>query len=213
MERINAAIIGGSFNPIHIGHMQLAELVAKHPDIDTVMLVPSYKSVFGKNLESFEDRFNMCQIVTDSLNRISRREHFNKTHGIYFSVLDIEKRLELDGYTISLAAAIKKDYPQVNPYFVIGQDVANEIHKYKDHEKLIQEETFIIVPRAGYEPIQDGWYMNGKHIFLTIDEPLLEASSSSVREYLHGCNIWTLIDKVPTGVLEYIVKHNLYVNK
>ena len=108
MKPLNVAIIGGSFNPIHIGHMQLAELVAKHPDIDAVMLVPSHKSVFGKDLESFEDRYIMCQIVADSLNMISRREHFNKSHGIYFSVLDIEKRQELDGYTISLAKAIKK---------------------------------------------------------------------------------------------------------
>lgn len=210
MKSTNVAVIGGSFNPITFGHMQLGELVAKLPMIDRVLFVPNDTSVFGKNLESWEHRSSMVKIVVDYLNTIMT---YGCDKKVWFEMCSIEHERKLDGYTISLAAALKEELPDFNFYFVIGQDIANNINKYKFFDKLIEELTFIVVPRARYVPNEYDWYLNGKHIIVPVDEPLIDVSSTDIRELRSAGILWPLMTKLPTGVLEYIAKNNLYVNK
>lgn len=197
----NIAVIGGSFNPITLAHMQIGALVATIPCIDMVFYVPNFNSVFGKNLAAFHHRVKMVDKVVNTLNSIQ----FEK----WFMTCSIECEQNLDGYTVSLVSALKKAYPKDTFFFVIGQDIANSIDSYKHYDTLIRDEKFIIVPRPGYTPTGN-WYMNNKHICLQIDAPLIDVSSTHVRTQIVNGNILSLIDKLPTDVLQYIMRNKLF---
>jgi len=201
------AILGGSFNPITFGHMQLAELVSNLPFLDNVFLVPNDTSVFGKNLETWEHRAEMVQMVVNHLNNI--RAEFEGGNS-YFQLCDIEHRKQLNGYTISLVNELKKEYPDCKFYYVIGMDIANNFRAYKFYDKLIKEETFILAPRAGYSLNDNIWFDSNKHISLDIFDELINTSSTYVRNEIENKRIWNLISKLPIDVIEYIVNKKLY---
>jgi len=201
MKKLNVAIIGGSFNPVTNGHLQLGLFVSNIDFIDEVWYVPNYKSVFGKDLESWTDRIVMLQKAISYLYALTEHK--------VFRLSNIEAEYDLDGYTITLSQKLKELYKNVNFYFAIGQDIANNIHKYKYYDKLIDELNFIIIPRKGYTPTNE-WYLNDKHIYKKLDESLIEVSSSEVRKYIRTNEIWKLLTKIPLEVLDYIKINHLY---
>jgi len=205
------AIYGGAFDPITIGHIQVAQFVLNTSGhFDEVWLMPTYKHMYNKKMQSTEDRLEMCNIASQVDARIK--------------VFDYEIRHELAGETFKLSKMLLNDtdYEDYDFSFIMGQDNANTFHNWVNYEHLERLMKFVVVPRKGVERNLDiDWYFNKPHIFLNNEEEtnIIEISSTVVRSMLkniHSSGYTSEREKnlkkyVDLNVIDYIFKHKLYV--
>jgi nicotinate-nucleotide adenylyltransferase len=209
-RRKSVAILGGSFNPIHIGHMQVAKLVLDTSDIfDEIWLTPCANHVFHKALAPAEHRLIMCQLASMDDGRIK--------------VFDYEIKNNLRGDTYGMVKRLLKTDTAKNEVdfsFVIGLDNANCFDKWINYKELEGLIRFVVVPRAGEKKKHSvNWYMKPPHIYLKPDRPLIDLSSTTVRMNLQG--YWNMNDnanyflekQLHPDVYAYIREHKLYKPK
>jgi nicotinate-nucleotide adenylyltransferase len=176
-------ILGGSFNPPHLGHLLIATAVYAVEDIDHLWVVPTASHAFGKDLAPFADRVRMCHLA------------FRHLAG-GAAVVDIEERLPKPSYTVNLLRVLHALRPGIQPVWIAGSDVLADLPRWKDHEEVQRLARFVVVPRRGYE--------GGAS--LGVELPLL--SSSDVRAVIgEGRSPAGLIDR---EVLAYIERRGLY---
>lgn len=206
-RKYNVAILGGAFNPITEGHIKMAQFVLDtSKTFDEVWLCPCYQHLYGKEMESPEDRLAMCRLAAEVDGRIK--------------VFDYEIRNQLAGETYYFVKRLlDEDFAKDQHDFsmIIGQDNANSFTdwvNYKDLEKMMR---FVIVPRKGISPASSvDWYLKPPHIFLSPDNQVPEISSTEIRSALRILSFEDFYRKyVRKGdfnknVQEYILEHNLY---
>lgn len=198
-RKIKVAILGGAFNPITLGHIKLCKFVLDtSKTFDEVWLMPCYQHMYGKKLESADDRLEMCSLAAkvDGRIRVFSYEIANKLHGETFQLV---KRLQEEEESKN-----KYDYS-----LIIGQDNANQFDKWVNYELLEKMIRFVVVPRSGVKPDPKvKWYLKPPHIYLTDEHNIGEISSTMVRECLaKGGSTEKLLDPL---VDEYIRDNNLY---
>ena len=175
-RKYKIALLGGSFDPITKGHIEIAQYVLNtSKQFDEVWLVPAYKHMYNKPMTNYEDRFKMCELAANVDGRIK--------------VFDYEKKKNLAGETYHLMKTLinDSDYDNYNFSFIIGLDNANTFDKWVNHEELERMCRFVTVPRKGYTPEGGSWYFNSPHIFLNgkkEEVPIMEISSTQVRNQL-----------------------------
>ena len=222
------AILGGSFNPVTKAHLQIARYVYDHIDFNEVWLSPCYNHLQKTGLEDFGHRYKMCEIAI-------------KPYGDFIKVSNWEMIEGLDGSAYSLMSRIKKDYDsgivcgqsgKVDFSYIIGMDQANNFHTWKNWNELQRMVNFIVIPRMGVEADPNiTWYLNPPHIYMNNSFPIMEASSTKIREMLkkirtvplqkynpdssiemlykkHATD--ELVNIIDMNVLEYICKNKLY---
>ena len=176
-------LLGGSFNPPHLGHLLIATAVYAVEDIDHLWVIPTASHAFGKDLAPFADRVRMCHLAFRHL-----------AGGV--AVVDIEERLPKPSYTVNLLRVLHALRPGIQPVWIAGSDVLAELPRWKEPEEVQRLARFVVVPRKGYE--------GGSR--LGIDLPQL--SSTDVRNgFRGGKNVTGLIDR---EVLAYIERRELY---
>lgn len=185
-------IMGGTFDPIHNGHLVAASEVAWVYDLDEVIFVPTGRPVFklDKHVTNEEDRYLMTVIATASNPKF------------------VVSRVDIDRpgvtYTIDTLRDIRARYPDAELFFITGADAVAEIMRWKDAERMFDIAHFVAVTRPGYSskvPLPAG-----KVDMLEI--PALAISSTDVRQRArNGEPVWYL---VPDGVVQYIAKHGIY---
>lgn len=200
-RKFNIAILGGAFNPITKGHIQLAQFVLNTSnEFDEVWLMPAYKHIFNKDMVSPEHRLEMCKIASKIDGRIK--------------VFDFEIKNKLSGETYNLFKRLKQDEKLNNKYkfsMIIGLDNANNFHKWVNFEELERMVRFIVVPRKGYDrDINVNWYLEKPHIFLKNDCDIIEISSTTVRKILKNEKIDDIEKYLSLDVIKYVEKNNLY---
>ena len=217
-RKLQVAILGGAFDPITLGHIQVAQLILNQSMVfDEVYLMPCYGHVYSKKMQSPGHRLKMCEIAAKVDGRIK--------------VFDYEIRNKFSGETYNLAKRLFEDREYKNTHsfsFIIGLDNANTFDSWINYEELERLARFVVVPRTG-EKRKKGvnWYLKEPHLFIEPDEPLMEISSTMVREDLGllglassstSINQEILNDPMKaynTGlnkeVLSYIIKHLLYL--
>lgn len=186
------AIYGGSFNPIHKGHIEFANLVSNY--CDEVWLMPCNNHAFNKELESIPDRSSM--VLTAVRN--------NKNEKIKVSFFEIINGS--NGSSYETLKNISKNYPQHEFIFAIGADCAEQINKWKNAELLVKEFPFIVVEREGYEITQD-WFVKPPHTY--VSEKIHNVSSTDIRNGLKS-NPESVINKLDEAIYKYILKNDLY---
>lgn len=179
-------IYGGAFNPPHQGHIEVAELASQY--LDEVWIMPCYKHNYGKNMLNGHHRLNMCNLT------------FNHNK-IKVSNFEIENNIS--GGTYVLANILKNKYNH-SFYFIIGQDNANEIHKWLNYNKLINEFPFIVIMRY-LDDSNDLWYKKDPHIY--IKTKITNISSTEIRNNIQD-NIKP--NHINNSVFKYIEDNNLY---
>ncbi len=176
-------LLGGSFNPPHLGHLLIATAVYAVEEIDHLWVIPTASHAFGKDLAPFADRVRMCHLA------------FRHLAG-GAAVVDIESRLPTPSYTVTLLRVLHALRPGIKPVWIAGSDIIDDLPRWREPDVVQRLARFVIVPRKGYE--------GGAK--LGIDLPLL--SSTDVRTLMHeGKSIEGLVDR---EVVQYIERRELY---
>ena len=189
--RPRIGVMGGTFDPIHNGHLVAASEVADAFALDEVIFVPTGVPWHKKAVSSPEHRYLMTVIATAA----------NPSFTV--SRVDIDRPGVT--YTIDTLQEISKQYPDADLFFISGADAIAQILVWKDIEKIWPLATFIGVTRPGHSlelPNTD------QAAIEVLEVPALAISSTDVRDrVIAGKPIWYL---VPDGVVQYIAKHELY---
>lgn len=194
-------IMGGTFDPIHLGHLACAEQVREDFKLDAIVFIPTGQPVFkrGKHIAPAHERLAMCRAAI--------------ADNPYFDASAIEINREGDTYTIDTLRLLRNHYPNnVELYFIAGTDAIATVSKWKDFEEMGKLARFVGVERPGYEltPEQRATIREsapGIDIsFLTIEA--LAISSSELRNRLEsGRSIRYL---TPQLVVDHVMEHKLY---
>jgi nicotinate-nucleotide adenylyltransferase len=185
--------MGGTFDPIHHGHLVAASEVAQLFGLDEVIFVPTGEpwQKSQRKVSPAEHRYLMTVIATASNPRF------------WVSRVDIDRPGPT--YTIDTISDIGEQRPGAALFFITGADALSQILSWKDGEKALRKARFIGVTRPGYE-------LSDAHLpvdsVTLIDVPAMAISSSDCRARVReGRQVWYL---VPDGVVQYIAKHGLY---
>ena len=205
-RKTKVAILGGAFNPVTKGHIQLAQFVLNtSTEFDEVWLMPAYHHMYNKEMVSAEQRLEMCRIAA----KVDRR----------IKVFDYEIKNRLAGETFYLFKKLKQDEELNNKYnfsMIIGLDNANTFDKWVNYKELERMVRFVVVPRKGYNRDVDvNWYLQKPHLFLNDEADIVEVSSTLVRDELHNYDgseetIKSIDPYINKEVLKYIIDNNLY---
>lgn len=186
-------VMGGTFDPIHHGHLVAASEVADVFSLDEVLFVPTGEPVFKQDREvtPAEHRYLMTVIATASNPRFT------------VSRVDID-RAGLT-YTVDTLRDLKKQRPDADLFFITGADAIAQILTWKDASELFDMARFVAVTRPGHALSVDGLPAGRVDV---LEIPALAISSSDIRARARaGEPVWYL---VPDGVVQYIAKHRLY---
>ncbi len=194
MRRVG--VMGGTFDPIHHGHLVAASEVRAWFDLDEVVFVPTGEpwQKSDREVSPAEDRYLMAVVATAS------NPHFG------VSRVDIDR----DGptYTIDTLRDLSAAMPEADLYFITGADAMAAILTWRDHAELFELAHFVGCTRPGHEldsSTLEG--LPGDRITL-VEIPALAISSTECRGRVErGEPVWYL---VPDGVVQYIGKHQLY---
>lgn len=192
MTKLRLGVMGGTFDPIHHGHLVAASEVAAALNLDQVIFVPTGMPLQKPDVTNSEDRYLMTVIATASNPR------FN------VSRVDIDR--EGPTYTVDTLQDIQSAYPDAELFFISGADAITQILAWKDFDELWKAAKFVAVTRPGHAMQLPESAPAGAIEVLEV--PALSISSADVRQRsANGDPVWYL---VPDGVVQYINKHNLY---
>jgi nicotinate-nucleotide adenylyltransferase len=199
-ERIG--VFGGSFDPVHMGHLTIAQDAVEQLELNRLIFVPAavppHKQ--GKTLVEGRHRFEMLQLATEA--------------NLSFEVSDMELQRGGISYTFDTMTQIQFEHPGAELFFIVGLDSLVELHLWKNIEQLLELCTVVPFARGGEDPariaeqiqLSNGWKTKLLGRLIRIHE--IEISASEVRMRLaEGLSIRYL---VPPEVEMYIAEHHLY---
>ncbi|QIK83878.1 nicotinate-nucleotide adenylyltransferase [Sanguibacter sp. HDW7] len=195
-RRFRLGVMGGTFDPVHHGHLVAASEVAARFELDEVVFVPTGRPTFKQDdqVTEAEDRYLMTVVATASNPRFT------------VSRVDID-RPGLT-YTIDTLRDLRAQRPDADLFFITGADAIAQITGWKDSAELFDLAHFVAVTRPGH--VLDLGELDASRV-TAVEIPALAISSTDCRERARaGRPVWYL---VPDGVVQYIQKHHLYVDQ
>jgi nicotinate-nucleotide adenylyltransferase len=187
-------VMGGTFDPIHHGHLVAASEVAQSFDLDEVVFVPTGEPWQKDDVTESEHRYLMTVIATASNPRFT------------VSRVDIDRNGPT--YTIDTLRDLKSQRPDAELFFITGADAIAQIITWRDHRELWDLAHFVAVSRPGHVLSTHG--LPSEDVS-QLEIPALAISSTDCRGRVRrGHPVWYL---VPDGVVQYIAKHHLYRSK
>ncbi len=193
----DVALFGGSFNPPHVCHTLATLWILQTQPVDEVWWIPTFEHAFDKELVDFEDRFRMCELATDDLERV--RIH------------DIERALGGESRTIDTVRALRRQHRNTDFWLVVGTDILDEVCRWKNWEGLLELVHLIIIGRQGYEGKSTDATSGALSITDSLDLQLPDVNSTTIRNSLSDCNYEPIRPWIPRSVLDYIERHQLYL--
>lgn len=186
----------GTFNPIHIGHLAIANHMAEFSDLEQVWLVVTPHNPHKKKSTLLDDhhRLHMTFLATEDYPKLKPS--------------DIEFKLPQPNYTVHTLAHLQDKFPQHEFSLIMGEDNLNSLHKWKNYDVILQNHDIYVYPRVNGDVIDES-LVNHPRI-KKIDAPVMEISSTFIRNSIKaGKNIRPLL---PQKVWDY-VEHNLFYTK
>lgn len=187
-------IMGGSFNPIHVGHAIISNYITQNTDVEQLWLMVSPLNPFkvGQSMASDYHRLCMTEMVARRLDKVI-------TSGFEFG-------LPRPSYTIDTLHELQAKFPDDEFVLVIGADNWTSFKQWKDYQEIIDNHSIIVYPRQGYEVSIPDEYRDRVKL---VNAPLVEVSSSYIRAQIaKGMNMSFYL---PDEVYEYIIKNRLYM--
>ncbi|HEX4059088.1 MAG TPA: nicotinate-nucleotide adenylyltransferase [Galbitalea sp.] len=190
-RRRRVGIMGGTFDPIHNGHLVAASEVQQHFGLDEVLFVPTGQPWMKPAVTGGEHRYLMTVIATAANPRFT------------VSRIDIDR--EGPTYTIDTLRDVRELHPDADLFFISGADAIAQILDWKDAEELWTLAHFVAVSRPGHDLVISALPAGEVS---SLEVPALAISSTDCRSRVsRGFPVWYL---VPDGVVQYISKHHLY---
>lgn len=195
-------ILGGTFNPVHKGHIMLADkAVEQYPDIEKVVMLPNNLPVYKNPNEIADAKYRIRMLEIAVCNRD------------YVCISDMEIKRGGETYTIDTLRDIKRINPHIKIYFIIGADSLYQFEKWREYNEILKLSTLLVAQReSDYDDMEkyaekivsDSGY--GEINFLRTES--VDAASSYIRNAISDGAI--PYDLLPEGVAEYIALNKLY---
>jgi len=193
---MKTALFFGSFNPIHNGHLAIANYIIDFTEVDDLWFVVSPHNPL-KDKEILAPDFHRLEMV-----KLAIPENENR-----LMVCDIEMNMPKPSYTIDTLKALGKKYPQNEFIVILGSDSLESITKWKDYKQLISDYSIFVYPRKG-STIDE---LKSLYPIKVVNAPLVDYSSTTVRKKItKGENVSCYI---PEDVYSYIMKEGIYQTK
>lgn len=198
---MKTGIFGGTFNPVHKGHIMLAEYCMDSVGLDRIIMIPTAvpPHKISNDLASEDDRLNMCKLACRG------KENF--------FVSDIEIKRQGKSYTYETLTQLKEIYPNDHLYTIMGADMFLTLDKWKNPKIIFEKSSIITIPRDEENKHElENFYnkvlkaMGASSVILP--NPVMSVSSTFIRENLDNFNL--ISDMLDKGVYDYIIKNNLY---
>jgi nicotinate-nucleotide adenylyltransferase len=186
----------GTFNPIHIGHLIIANHMAEHSDLDQIWMVVTPHNPHKQKNTLLDDyhRLHMVHLATENYPKIKPT--------------DVEFKLPQPNYTVNTLAHLQEKHPDHEFSLIMGEDNLNSLHKWKNYEVILNNHDIYVYPRLNSGEISSEFINNPK--IHRIGAPVIELSSTFIRESIK--NKKNVIPMLPHKVWEYI-DHNLFYKK
>ena len=189
-------LFGGTFDPVHLGHLIIAEFIREAARLDKIIFIPAKLHPLKNNqsILPFQHRYHMLKLAIRK--------------NPYFSVSDMESKQEGISYSVDTVKNFRQQYPpdRFELFFLIGADNVAQFHLWKQPEELLRLSKFIIFGRPGFKTdMESGSYFSASQF---IEAPLLEISSTEIRN--RARQDLSIRYLVPDAVEGYIEKHSLY---
>ncbi|TDS57908.1 nicotinate (nicotinamide) nucleotide adenylyltransferase [Myroides indicus] len=188
----------GTFNPIHIGHLVIANHMVQYTELDEVWMVVTPHSPHKKKRGLLEDyhRLHMVNLAVEDYD--------------YLRSSDIEFHLPQPNYTVNTMEHLHERFPKHEFALLMGEDNLNTFTKWKNYETLLDRYDIFVYPRIFEDKMKDNPLLKHSRIKLVENAPVMEISATFIRNAIkEGKNIKPLLDK---QVWEYI-DHNLFYKK
>lgn len=186
----------GTFNPIHVGHLIIANHLAENSDIDQVWMVITPHNPLKKKANLLEDyhRLHMVHLATEKFDKIQPT--------------DIEFKLPQPNYTINTLVHLEEKFPNHEFSLIMGEDNLESFNKWKNYEVILANYQIYVYPRISESMIPEAFQNHPK--IKRIEAPIIELSSTFIRNNIKaGKNIQPMLNP---KVWEYI-DHNLFYKK
>ncbi len=182
----------GSFNPVHNGHLIIANYICETTDLDKVWLVVSPQNPFKEKstLLNEYDRFHLIQLAIEG--------------NINLRASDIEFKLPKPSYTIDTLTHLKEKYPTYEFSLIMGGDNLSSLHKWKNYELILKNHDIYVYKRDASEQNP----FAGKASVHFLDVPLLDISATFIRENIQQGHSMQYF--LPDKVWEYVRDYKLY---
>ncbi|MCK0130268.1 nicotinate (nicotinamide) nucleotide adenylyltransferase [Flavobacteriaceae bacterium F08102] len=182
----------GTFNPIHIGHLAIANHLAEYTDLDEIWMVITPHNPHKKKSSLLADhhRYQLVQIAT---------EHYPK-----IKPSKIEFGLSQPNYTVNTLAILCEKYPNHNFCLIMGEDNLATFHKWKNYEVILENHQIYVYPRIYNGKKKETQFDKHPHIH-HVKAPIIEISSTAIRNgiatkknvrALLPCDVWTYVDEM-----------------
>lgn len=185
----------GSFNPIHIGHLILANYILENSDMDELWFVVSPQNPFKdkKSLLTEHNRLDMVQLAVKNYPKMRAS--------------NVEFSLPKPSYTIDTLTYLKEKYPNYSFALIMGEDNLDSLPKWKNAEKLMSDYQIIVYPRTFEGEKKDSEYLQHENISM-VNAPIIELSATEIRNMIkEGKNVRPML---PPEVFEYLDGSSFY---
>ncbi|WP_179334141.1 nicotinate (nicotinamide) nucleotide adenylyltransferase [Winogradskyella costae] len=184
----------GTFNPIHVGHLTIANHLAEHSDLDQIWFVVTPLSPFKKKSSLLDNyhRLEMVHLATKDYDKLRPS--------------DIEFGLKQPNYTIDTLTYLFEKYPNYEFALIMGEDNLKSLHKWKNYELILENHSIYVYPRISEGKIDTQFNAHSK--IIKVDAPIMELSSTFIRkEIKDGKNVRPIL---PEHVWQFIDEMNFY---
>jgi len=178
----------GTFNPIHVGHLTIANYLVEHSDLDEVWMVVTPHNPHKKKKTLLEDvhRLAMVRIALEDFPKLKAST--------------VEFDLPQPNYTINTLAHLEEKYPEAHFCLIMGEDNLKSFHKWKNYEVILERYQIYVYPRVSEGSVEHQF--TGQKKITKVDAPIMELSSSFIRKAIsEGKNIRPML---PQNVWKYI---------
>jgi len=190
---VKVGLFFGSFNPIHVGHLIIAQTMADHTDLNEVWLIVSPQNPFKKNAGLLHE-FDRYEMVSHSLYNCPK-----------LKVSDVEFHLPRPSYTIDTLTHLSEKHPQHQFALILGEDNLKQFPNWKNYEKILENYELYVYPRPNAEKTE---LINHPKV-KSIPAPLLDISATYIRNAVkEGKSIRFLVTE---QVENYITKKRLFL--
>lgn len=184
----------GSFNPVHIGHLVIANHMVEHSDLEEVWFVVTPHNPFKKK-SSLLDNYQRLELVYRAT------KDYDK-----LKPSDIEFNLPQPSYTVNTLVHLQEKYPKHDFSLIMGEDNLKSLHKWKNYEVILENHDIYVYPRISENTVETQF--TGHEKIHVIEAPIMELSSTFIRKCIKtGKNVKPML---PEHVWEYLDEMNFY---